>query len=169
TGTNKQTIGNVPVVFPNGDVAVLGTYFDNASLGKNSQQLWMALSKDGGRTFSTPRLVMEMHSLPVPGLRTGDTVPMFAVARDGASAKDGAFMTAEWLTTSTDGGRTWSASRRVTPTFDQAAAAQAGGYFLGDYQGLDAAGAAFQPFFAANLLLQASGALGSDTFSTRTR
>jgi hypothetical protein len=27
TGTNKQTIGNVPVVFPNGDVAVLGTYF----------------------------------------------------------------------------------------------------------------------------------------------
>jgi Neuraminidase (sialidase) len=239
TGTNKQTIGNVPVVFPNGDVAVLGTYFDNASLGKNAQQLWMALSKDGGRTFSAPRLVMDMHSLPVPGLRTGDTVPMFAVAPDGmlyatwqdvrfsngkrsdvlvtssrdegrtwtaplkandtpegvqdaftpavavdsrgrvgilyydlrddASMKDGAFMTAEWFTTSTDGGGSWAASRRVTPTFDHAAAAQAGGYFLGDYQGLDAAGTSFQPFFAANLLLQASGALGSDTFSTRTR
>jgi hypothetical protein len=57
----------------------------------------------------------------------------------------------------------------VTPTFDHAAAAQAGGFFLGDYQGLDAAGAAFQPFFAANLELQANGALGSDTFSTRLR
>jgi hypothetical protein len=239
TGTNKQTIGNVPVVFPNGDVAVLGTYFENASLGKNSQQLWMTLSKDGGQTFSAPRLVMEMQSLPVPGLRTGDTVPMFAVAPDGTlyatwqdirfsngkrtdvlvtssrdegrswstpirandtlagaqdaftpavavdsrgrvgilyydlrddtSTKDGAFMTAEWFTTSTDGGRTWSASQRVTSTFDHAAAAPAGGFFLGDYQALDAAGTSFQPFFAANLLLQANGALGSDTFSTRIR
>lgn len=237
TGTNKQTIGNVPVVFPNGHVAVLGTYFDNASLGKNSQRLWMTLSTDGGGTFTAPRLVMDMQSLPVPGLRTGDTVPAFAVAADGTlyatwqdirfsngkrtdvlvassrdegqtwstplkandtpagaqdaftpaiavdargrvgilyydlrddtSTKDGAFMTAEWLTTSTDGGRTWSASRRVTPTFDHAAAPQAGGYFLGDYQGLDAAGTSFQPFFAANLALQASGVLGSDTFSTR--
>jgi hypothetical protein len=182
---------------------------------------------------------MDMQSLPVPGLRTGDTVPMFAVAADGTlyatwqdvrfsngkrtdvlvttsrdegqtwstpvkandtpvgaqdaftptiavdakgrvgilyydlrddtSTKDGAFMTAEWFTTSTDGGRTWSASRRVTPTFDHAAAAQAGGYFLGDYQGLDAAGTSFQPFFAANLVLQANGMLGSDTFSTRIR
>ena len=239
TGTNKQTIGNVPVVFPNGDVAVLGTYFNNASLGKNSQQLWMALSNDGGQTFSAPQLVMDMKSLPVPGLRTGDTVPSFAVAPDGtlyatwqdvrfskgkrtdvlvtssrdegrswsapvrandtpaggqdaftpavavnsrgtvgilyydlrddASTKDGSFMTAEWFTASTDGGRTWSASRRVTPTFDHAAAAPAGGFFLGDYQALDAAGTSFQPFFAANLRIQASGALGSDTFSTRLR
>jgi len=89
--------------------------------------------------------------------------------RDDTSTKDGAFMTAEWFTTSTDGGRTWSASRRVTPTFDHAAAAPAGGFFLGDYQALDAAGTSFQPFFAANLTLQASGVLGSDTFSTRIR
>ncbi|HEV8687437.1 MAG TPA: sialidase family protein [Gaiellaceae bacterium] len=239
TGTNKQTIGNVPVVFPNGDVAVLGTFFENSSFGKNSQKLWIALSKDGGATFTVPRLVMDMQSLPVPGIRSGDTVPMFAVAPDGtlyaswqdvrfsngkrtdvlvtssrdegqtwsipvkandtpadaqdaftpaiavdargrvgilyydlrddASTKDGAFMTAEWFTTSNDGGRTWSQSRRLTPAFDHAAAAPAGGFFLGDYQGLDAAGTSFQPFFAANLAIQANGALGSDTFSTRLR
>ena len=237
TGTNKQTLGNVPVVFPDGDVAVLGTYFDNASLGKNSQSLWMTLSKDGGRTFSAPRLVMDMQSLPVPGLRTGDTVPSFAAAPDGTlyatwqdvrfsngkrndvlvtssrdegqtwsmplkandtpagaqdafmpaisvdaggrvgivyydlredtSTKDNAFLTTEWFTTSEDGGRTWSASERVTPTFDHAAAAQAGGFFLGDYQGLDAAGDVFQPFFGANLAIQANGLLGSDVFTTR--
>jgi hypothetical protein len=57
----------------------------------------------------------------------------------------------------------------VTPTFDHAAAAPAGGYFLGDYQALDTAGQSFQPFFAANLALQANGALGSDVFSTRIR
>jgi hypothetical protein len=237
TGTNKQTIGNVPVVFPNGHVAVLGTYFDNASFGKNSQSLWMTRSTDGGESFSAPRLVMDMQSLPVPGLRTGDTVPAFAVAEDGTlyatwqdvrfsngkrtdvlvtssrdegrtwstpvkandtpagaqdaftpaiavdargrvgilyydlrddtSTNDESFLTTEWLTTSTDSGRTWSASRRLTPTFDHAAAAQAGGFFLGDYQGLDAAGTSFQPFFAANLAKQASMALGSDIFSTR--
>jgi BNR repeat-like domain len=180
-----------------------------------------------------------MQSLPVPGLRTGDTVPSFAVAADGTlyatwqdvrfshgkrtdvlvtasrdqgetwstpvkandtptgaqdaftpaiavdargrvgilyydlrddvSAKDGSFITAEWLTTSSDGGRTWSVSRRLTPSFDHAAAAQAGGFFLGDYQGLDTAGTSFQPFFAANLAIQANGALGSDTFFTRVK
>ena len=237
TGTNKQTIGNVPVVFPNGDVAVLGTYFQNASLGKNSQKLWMTLSKDGGATFTAPRLVLDMQSLPVPGLRTGDTVPSFAVAPDGTlyatwqdirfsngkrsdvlvssssdegqtwsmpvkandtpagaedaftpavavdssgrvgilyydlrddtSTKDGAFMTADWLTTSTDGGSTWSPSTPVTPTFDQAAAAPAGGFFLGDYQALDTTGTTFQPFFVAALANQASGSLGTDTFTTR--
>jgi Neuraminidase (sialidase) len=239
TGTNKQTIGNVPVVFPNGHVAVLGTFFDNGSLGKNSQSLWMTRSTDGGATFSAPRLVMDMQSLPVPGLRTGDTVPSFAVSSDGTlyatwqdvrlskgkrddvlvassrdegqtwstpvkandtppgaqdaftpaiavdsrgrvgilyydlrddtSTNDASFLTAEWLTTSTDGGRTWSASRRVTPQFDHAAAAQSDGFFLGDYQALDSAGTSFQPFFAANLALQASGTLGSDTFTTRLR
>jgi len=239
TGTNKQTIGNVPVAFPNGDVAVLGTYFQNGSLGKNSQNLWVTRSTDGGRTFTAPQLVLDMQSLPVPGLRTGDTVPSFAVEADGTlyatwqdvrfsngkrtdvlvtsstdegrtwsmpvkandtpagaqdaftpavavdargrvgilyydlradpSTKDGSFMTTEWFTTSTDGGHTWSASSPVTPTFDHAAAPPAGGYFLGDYQALDTAGTSFQPFFAANLALQANGALGSDVFSTRIR
>jgi hypothetical protein len=89
--------------------------------------------------------------------------------RDDASTTDGSFLAAEWLTTSTDGGRTWSASRRVTPTFDYADAPQAGGFFLGDYQGLEAAGTSFQPFFGANLVTQASGAVGSDIFSTRIR
>jgi hypothetical protein len=238
TGTNKQTIGNVPVVLPGGTVVVAGTYFENASLGKNAQQLWVARSADGGRTFSAPELPMTMMSLPVPGLRTGDTVPSFAVdrrsgrvyaswqdvrfshgkrndvlvtwsddagrtwaapvqandtpagaqdafmpaiavddggrvgilyydLRDDTDAKDAAIVTAEWFTTSSDGGRIWSASRRVTQPFDHTAAAFAGGFFLGDYQGLTAAGTTFTPFFGANLVAQASGQLGSDIFATR--
>jgi hypothetical protein len=236
TGTNKQTIGNVPVVLPNGDVVVLGTYYENSSFGKNSAKLWTTVSKDGGATFAAPRLTLDMQSLPVPGLRTGDGIGSFAAAPDGTlyatwqdvrfsngkrndvlvtssrdegqtwsmplkandtpagaqdaflpavsvdargrvgilyydlrddtSTKDGSFLTAEWFTTSKDG-RRWSASQRVTPTFDYAAAPPAGGYFLGDYQGLDTAGNVFQAFFGANLLLQANGALGSDIFSTR--
>jgi hypothetical protein len=49
----------VPVSLPNGDVAVLGTYFENGSLGKNSRHLWVTRSMDGGATFSAPALVMD--------------------------------------------------------------------------------------------------------------
>ena len=234
TGTNKQTIGNVPLALPDGTVVVAGTYLENASLGKNAQKLFVVRSSDGGRTFSAPELPLVMQSLAVPGIRSGDTVPSFAVdrrtgtiyaawqdirfsngkrtdvlvtssadagrtwstpvrandtpagaqdaftpaiqvdsrgrvgvlyydLRDDASAKDDALLTAEWLATSTDGGRTFGSSERVTPTFDHRGAAFAGGFFLGDYQALGATGNAFQPFFAATL----RG--GSDVFSTRIR
>src|SRR5204863_6373355 len=123
TGTNKQTIDNVPVVFPNGDVAVLGTYFQNASLGKNSQKLWLTLSKDGGATFTAPRLVMDMQSMPVPGLRTGDTVPSFAVAADGtlyATWQDIRFSNGKrsdvLVTSSRDEGQTWSMPVKANDT-----------------------------------------------------
>jgi hypothetical protein len=55
----------------------------------------------------------------------------------------------------------------VTSTFDQSASPNAGGFFLGDYQGLGVAGTQFQPFFSADLLTQQDGKLGSDIFSTR--
>ncbi|TML96865.1 MAG: exo-alpha-sialidase, partial [Actinobacteria bacterium] len=113
----------MPVVFPNGDVAVLGTYFANGSLGKNSQSLWMTLSKDGGQTFTAPRLVMDMQSLPVPGLRTGDTVPSFAVAPDGtlyATWQDVRFSNGKrddvLVTSSRDEGETWSTPVKANDT-----------------------------------------------------
>ncbi len=89
--------------------------------------------------------------------------------RDDADARDAAILTAEWFTTSKDGGRTWSASRRVTRPFDHTAAAFAGGFFLGDYQGLATGGTTFVPFFGANLVAQANGQLGSDVFAAQLR
>ena len=83
--------------------------------------------------------------------------------------KDAALMTAEWIAFSNDGGQTFGPSTRVTPPFDHRAAAFAGGFFLGDYQGLGVAGNTFVPFFGANLVPQTSGQLGSDIFSTRIR
>jgi hypothetical protein len=145
------------------------------SNGKRSDVLVTA-SHDEGQTWSMPVKANDTPAgaedafTPAVAVDAGGRAGiLYYDLRDDVSAKDGAFSTAEWLTTSTDGGSTWSTSDRVTPTFDAAAAAQSGGFFLGDYQGLDAAGTTFQPFFAANLALQANGALGSDTFSTRIR
>jgi hypothetical protein len=253
TGVNKQTIGNVPIVLPDvqgtaanetGTVVVGGTYFQSAgfSAERNIAYFYVVRSTDGGITWSAPIIVDHERTMPVPNVRSGDTVPILAVDRrtgklyatwqdvrfssgvlrrtdilvtsssDGGltwsapvkandtpltarglhaftpaiqvddagrvgvlyydlrfdtNYKDDSIITAEWLAVSTDGGRTFGPSQQVTPPFDHQYAAFAGGYFLGDYQGLGNAGNAFLPFFAANLLPQASGTLGSDVFSTR--
>jgi hypothetical protein len=253
TGQNKQTLGNVPIVLPDvqgtpanetGTVVVGGTYFKSAGFPaeKNIAYFYVVRSTDGGVTWSAPIIVDHERPMPVPNVRSGDTVPILAVDRqtgtlyatwqdtrfsqgvlkrndilvtsssDGGltwsapvkandtpftarglhaftpviqvddsgrvgvlyydlrfdtNYKDDSIITAEWLTVSTDGGRTFGPSQQITPPFDHTFAAFAGGYFLGDYQGLGNAGNAFQPFFAANLLPQASGTLGSDVFSTR--
>ena len=51
-----------------------------------------------------------------------------------------------WLAVSSDGGSTWSETR-VAPPFDLALAANAGGLFVGDYQGLKDRDGVFVPFF----------------------
>ena len=85
--------------------------------------------------------------------------------RNDTNPRDGSFITTEWITFSTDGGRTFGPSERVAPDFDHAAAAFAGGFFLGDYQGLGVSGTTFTPFFGATLETQANGQVGSDIFA----
>jgi len=55
-----------------------------------------------------------------------------------------------WLVVSTDHGASFGNEKRITPTsFDMSIAPNAGGLFLGDYEGLDVNGTAFVPFFVA--------------------
>lgn len=59
-------------------------------------------------------------------------------------AGDAVLSTDFWVTHSHDGGRTFTSESRLTPTsFDMRTAPNARGYFVGDYTGLDHAGAAF--------------------------
>jgi hypothetical protein len=231
TGTNEQTIGNVPVVLPDGTLVVAGTFID----ADGNQSIFVVRSRDGGVHWSAPKLVQDEPTYSIPNVRGGDTVPSFAVDRrtgriyaawedsrpsvgarddilvmssdDGGrtwsdpvqandtppgaqsaltpaiqvddkgrvglvyydlradpSPSDGQQLTTEWFTSSRDGGRTFGKSKAVTPSFDMAAAPDAGGFFLGDYQALGTTGDAFQPFFVATLLKQADGSLGTDVF-----
>ena len=53
-----------------------------------------------------------------------------------------------WFTSSTNNGSSFGNETRITPkSFDILNAPNAGGLFLGAYEGLDAAGTAFVPFF----------------------
>jgi hypothetical protein len=133
-------------------------------------------STDEGQTWSAP---VKVNDTPAgargaftPTVKVdsnGRVGVLYYDLRNDASARDGTFTTTEWIALSTDGGHTFAPSRRVAPDFDHAAAANAGGFFLGDYQGLGVSGTKFLPFFGATLEPQADGRIGSDIFFTKVR
>jgi hypothetical protein len=149
---------------------------DSRFSGGKRDDILLTSSTDEGRTWSRP---VKVNDTPIgaQGAFT-PTVKVDANGRVGVlyydlrfdvSARDATFTTTTWLATSTDGGQTFGSSRRVSPNFDHAAAAFAGGFFLGDYQGLAVSGTKFLPFFGATLEPQADGRIGSDIFFRKLR
>lgn len=70
-----------------------------------------------------------------------------------------------WTTRSTDEGRTWSPRQEITNgPFDMRSAPLSGGYFLGEYHGLESAGTAFK--VVAAFANSGNAANPSDIFST---
>ena len=97
-------------------------------------------SADGGRTWSSP---VQVNGAPQAQAFT----PSVDVDRDGKvavgyydfrndSTDPAVLLTNTWLATSRDRGRTFT-DRAVGSTFDMRTAPDAGGFFVGDYQGLD--------------------------------
>ena len=74
--------------------------------------------------------------------------------------------TAYWITFSRDGGRTWTHRQQLAPPFDMRTAPLSGGFFLGEYQGLEAAGRAFK--IAATLTNSGSLTNRTDVYSRTT-
>ena len=112
--------------------------------GRTRDGIALVSSRDGGLTWSAPALINGAPDVPA-------FTPTLAVASDGAvgvtNFADGSmFRTAAWLATSRDGGVTWS-DEPLGAAFDLRPASLVQTYFLGDYQGLVAAGGGFVPFF----------------------
>lgn len=113
-----------------------------------NQQIALARSTDGGRTWSTPAAI-------APDAGTQEFVPAVAVDGDGdvavtyysfAAGKSGsqALMTSYSITFSKDGGRSWTQPEALTAhPFDLRTAPFNSGFFLGEYQGLAAAAHSF--------------------------
>jgi hypothetical protein len=111
-------------------------------------------SDDGGLTWSAPAKVNQ-----TPGGTFTDQAfePAVHVNSQGVVAAsyydfrsdvsgDGMLTTEHWIVHSHDGGTTWGESRLGGP-FDMHQAPYARGYFVGDYQGLDAQSSVFRPLF----------------------
>jgi hypothetical protein len=120
------------------------------SLGTNELHVVLSKSTDGGQHWSTPK---KIDQTPGPHAFNGTV----EVTADGTVAvmyydfrnntPDPGLPTDVWLTHSTDGGRTWS-EQHVTGPFDMEQAPVAGGFFLGDYQGMASAGSDLLMFFS---------------------
>ena len=137
-GANEATRGNVYVV-----------WMDARYNDPGHNDILLARSTDGGRTWGEPVVVDETP------LGVDAFTPMVDVDSSGRVAVtyydfrndvtgDGALSTDFWAARSDDGGATFGDETRLTTSpFDMVQAPYAGGYFVGDYTGLDHAGTTF--------------------------
>lgn len=120
--------------------------------GGQADQIAFSRSRDGGRTWSPAVRISP------PGDVQAFT-PSITVNSDGeiavgyydftfTTADSPALATDHWVVRSGDGGRTFGHRERVTrQSFDMRTAPRAGGFFVGDYEGLAATDGAFASLF----------------------
>jgi hypothetical protein len=134
----------------NGDLYVV--WEDARFTGGTVNQVVISSSSDGGNTWSSPAVVSNPSSKPA----FTPTVAVNAAGTVGVTYYDfrnpDGIATGQptdyWFTSSTNEGASFGGEMRITPTsFDMLNAPNAGGLFLGDYQGLGVNGARFMPFF----------------------
>jgi hypothetical protein len=136
---------------------------DSRFSGGAYDEVALSTSTDGGRTWSAPIRVNKPTGFPA-------VTPMVAVNDSGEvgvsyfdfrtlpDADQSTLPTSYWLTTSPPGGASFNLERPIINTpFDLLSAPFAGGYFVGDYQGLAAAGNSFVSFFAQATGTESSG------------
>jgi BNR repeat-like domain len=117
------------------------------------EQVAFSRSTDGGRTWTPARRISMVgggNQAFTPAVRVADDGTVAVTHHDfrNDTLGPGPLTTDTWILRSRNGGDTFT-EERVGDSFDMATAPDAGGYFVGDYQGLDfAPGDGFKPFFA---------------------
>jgi hypothetical protein len=131
-------------------------------------QVVISSSTDGGKTWSTPVAISKTPTT-TPAFTTtvavnsaGGVGVTYYDMRNPDSISTG-LPTDYWLVTSTNHGASFGNEVRITPTsFDMSIAPNAGGLFLGDYEGLGVNATAFVPFFVKTV----SSSNPTDVFAT---
>ena len=126
-GNKAQTIGNQIVVLPNGDLVMVFNLIRNVGTNRNRGfTVAVMRSTDKGDTWSAPilidRMITDGVTDPADGhaVRTGDLIPQIAVDDDNGNLyvvwQDDRFTGEEQIafSRSTNGGRSWSAARRIS-------------------------------------------------------
>jgi hypothetical protein len=115
-------------------------------------QVLLTSSTDGGRSWRAPTRISGVPASPaftptVAVTRSGVVGVTYYDIRTLTPGNTTSLPTSTWLTVSPRGGRHFDRERSIAPVFDWLSAPQAGGYFLGDYEGLAAVRDSFQALF----------------------
>ncbi|HEX8346443.1 MAG TPA: sialidase family protein [Actinoplanes sp.] len=153
TGEPLRTGAGLP--FPAVDPrtgALYVAYEGSDFTGGAYNQIQLVRSTDHGRTWSAPVRVSRDRGVPAftPSIavtRDGDVGVTYYDLRTLRPTDVTTLPTSTWLAISPRGGRDFAAERRISPVFDHLLAPNAGGYFLGDYQGLATSGDRFRALF----------------------
>ena len=136
--------------------------------GGTANQVVISTSTNGGTSWSTPAAIsktpntLAAFTTTVAVNSAGSVGVTYYDMRNPDGITTG-LPTDYWLVTSTDHGATFPTEARITPTsFDMSLAPNAGGLFLGDYEGLTTIGATFEPFFVHTV----SSSNPTDAFTT---
>jgi hypothetical protein len=137
-----------------GDGRVYITWQDHDDNPFGDDLILLSHSDDGGLTWSTPEKVNQTPSNtftdqafePAVHVNSAGVVALTYYDFRNDVSGDGQLTTNHWIIHSHDGGATWSESG-LGGSFDMHQAPYARGYFVGDYQGLDAQGGVFTPLF----------------------
>jgi hypothetical protein len=128
---------------------------DSRFNGDHFDEIALSTSTDGGATWSSP---LQING-DTPANRPAFT-PSIHVSSDGTvgvtffdfrslTTERATLPTDYWFVTSADHGASFDTEVHITGPFDMKAAPNAGGFFVGDYEGLDTSGTTFKPFFVA--------------------
>src|SRR5207248_5006803 len=119
--------------------------------GGQFDEIALSTSSDGGATWSAPSRVNTPSGLPAftPSVEVNSAGTVGVTYYDfrDVTSPPPPLPTDYWLTTSTNHGASFTSETKLDGPFDDLTAPQAGGFFLGDYQGLATAGTTFISFF----------------------
>ena len=125
--------------------------------GGSHDDVAFSSSTDGGLTWSMP---IKANQTPVPAAAFTPSVDVAADHTVGVTYYDfrgndaaPGLATDYFLVHSHNGGASWEPETRITPaSFDMESAPDAGGYFVGDYEGLTHVGNRFMPLFVQSVV-----------------
>jgi BNR repeat-like domain len=125
---------------------------DSRFNGGHFDEVALSTSTNGGATWSTPIRVSTPTGRPAftPSVHVnsaGTVGVTFYDFRNLAAGNTTTLPTDYWLVTSTNHGASFGGEVHLAGPFDMKTAPVAGGFFVGDYEGLDTSGARFVPFF----------------------
>jgi hypothetical protein len=153
TGQLLRTGGGLPSAAIDATTGQLYvTWTDSRFVGGAFNQVVISTSIDGGATWSAPAVVSTSTTRPsftqtVAVLSNGTVGVTFYDLRELAAGNTTTLPTDYWLKTSPPGGGSFSSETKVAGPFNLLVAPNAGGFFLGDYEGLATIGTTFHPVF----------------------